>query len=401
MFRPFLISVAALLFCAGALAEGDFPTCIAQLQEKAKGRGVSEPSLAALGQARQLERVIQLDRSQPEFTQTFADYFNARVTRARTSEGRALLKKHRPLLDQLSKQYGIPPQYLISFWGMETNFGSYLGRMSTIDSLATLACDQRRSAFFTEELLFALGIAERHGLDFAKMQGSWAGAVGHTQFMPSAYHHYGIDGDGDGKVDLWNSVPDALASAANYLNKLGWERELRWGREVVLPDDFPYEESGLNNRKPLEEWQALGIRRTNGGDLGAADIEAALLIPSGAAGPKFLIYNNFDVIMRWNRSIFYALSVGHLADRINGAGDLSQAPPKTRGLSVAEVEAIQTELLNRGFDPGSVDGRLGPATSNAVRAFQLSIGQTADGFASVELLDLLGISLADSSPSGR
>lgn len=375
--------------------------CIGKLQEQAKERGVSDTSLAALGQARQLERVIQLDRSQPEFTQTFAAYFNARVTRARISEGRALLKKHRPLLEQLSRQYGIPPQYLLSFWGMETNYGSYLGRMSTIDSLATLACDQRRSGFFTEELFFALGLAERHELDFAGMQGSWAGAVGHTQFMPSAYDRYGIDGDGDGKVDLWNSIPDALASAANYLNKLGWERELRWGREVVLPDNFPYEEGGLNNRKSLAEWQALGVRRVRGGDLGAPDVEAALLIPSGAAGPKFLVYSNFDVIMRWNRSIFYALSVGHLADRINGAGDLSQAPPKTRGLSVAEVEAIQAELRNRGFDPGELDGRLGPATSNAVRAFQLSIGQVADGFASPDLLDLLGISVADSSTPGR
>lgn len=401
VIRKLATTIFVLFASVTAQAEVDFATCLADLQEQAKSRGMGERSLAALGQAKQLERVIKLDRSQPEFTQTFTDYFNARVTSSRISQGRKLLKTHRPLLEQLSREYGVPPQYLLSFWGMETNFGSYLGKMSTIDALATLACDQRRSAFFTEELFLALDVADQHQLEFSKMQGSWAGAVGHTQFMPSAYHRFGIDGDGDGKVDLWNSIPDALASAANYLSKLGWERELRWGREVTVPDDFPYEESGLGNRKSLQQWQALGVRRTNGQDLGTLDVEAALLVPSGAAGPKFLVYSNFDVIMRWNRSVFYALSVGHLADRINGAGDLVQALPKTRGLSVAEVEAIQTALQQRGFDPGKVDGQLGPATSKAVRAFQLSIGQTADGFASPDLLDLLGISLADSSTPGK
>lgn len=401
MIRRCAPMVLTLLMSVTAQAEVDFAACIGDLQQQAEKRGMDQHLLAALGQAKQLERVIQLDRSQPEFTQTFANYFDARVTKARISQGRSLLKTHRRLLDELSREYGVPPQYLLSFWGLETNFGSYLGKMSTIDSLATLACDQRRSEFFTEELFTALNLANQHDLDLGKMQGSWAGAVGHTQFMPSAYQRYGIDGDGDGKVDLWNSIPDALASAANYLSKLGWERELRWGREVSLPENFPYEEAGLNSRKSLREWQDLGVRRTNGQDLGTLDIEAALLVPSGAAGPKFLVYSNFDVIMRWNRSMFYAISVGHLADRINGAGDLAQKPPKTRGLSVAEVEAIQTELQNRGFDPGKVDGQLGPATSKAVRAYQLSIGQVADGFASPELLSLLDIKLADSSSAGK
>lgn len=401
MVRRFATTIAAILVATSAQAEVDFSACLANLQEQARAQGMADHLLAAIGQAKRVERIIQLDRSQPEFTQTFADYFNARVTSARISQGRSLLKTHRSLLEQLSRQYGVPPQYLLSFWGLETNFGSYLGKMSTIDSLATLACDRRRSAFFTEELFFALRLADQHGLELGRMQGSWAGAVGHTQFMPSAYHRYGIDGDGDGKVDLWNSIPDALASAANYLSKLGWERELRWGREVIVPDDFPYEETGLSNRKPLREWQELGVRRVNGQPLGEQDIEAALLVPSGAAGPKFLVYKNFDVIMRWNRSVFYALSVGHLADRINGAGDLAQKLPKTRGLSVAEVKAIQSELKERGFDPGAIDGQLGPATSKAVREFQLSIGQVADGFASPDLLGLLGISLADSSAAGK
>jgi membrane-bound lytic murein transglycosylase B len=397
--RPILrvVSCLALLLPAlfsahGANAEGqDFATCVSGLQQQARERGLKPHLVAALGEAQNLTRVVELDRSQPEFTQTFADYFNRRVNDYRISRGRELLRQHQALLQKLTREYGVPPQYLIAFWGLETNFGGYLGKISTLNSLATLACDPRRSGFFTTELFLVLELADQHKLDLGKMQGSWAGAVGHTQFMPSSYSRYGIDGDGDGRVDLWDSIPDALASAANYLKSLGWKEALRWGREVSLPGDFPYHESGIDNRKPLSEWSRLGVTRTNGNSLGNVDVKAALLVPSGADGPKFLIYDNFDVIMRWNRSQFYALSVGHLADRINGAGALSQSPPESRGLAVKEVEALQRELKNLGFDPGSVDGQLGPATSRAIRAYQHATGQVADGFADTDLLEQLGI----------
>ncbi|MGQ9425868.1 lytic murein transglycosylase [Gilvimarinus sp. F26214L] len=370
-----------------------FAQCIAGLQRQAQERGLGAPLIAALGRANNLQRVVELDRSQPEFTQTFADYFNRRVTDFRVERGRELLREYGGLLQDLTREYGVPSQYLLAFWGLETNFGNYLGKIPTLDSLATLACDPRRSSFFTTELFHALDLVEQHELELDNMQGSWAGAIGHTQFMPSAYRSYGVDGDGDGRVDLWNSIPDALTSAANFLKSLGWERALRWGREVQLPKDFPYHDTGLNNRKPLREWQELGVRRVNGDPVGHLDLEAALLVPSGADGPKFLVYDNFDVIMRWNRSQFYALSVGHLADRINGAGELNQKPPTSRGLAVSEVEGLQNVLKDRGFDPGEVDGQLGPATARAIRAYQHSAGKVADGFADQELLEALGVPL--------
>lgn len=386
----------ALLLANGTIAEGqDFAGCLSGLQDQARERGLKPHLVAALGEAKNLTRVVELDRSQPEFTQTFADYFNRRVNDFRISRGRELLRQHAQLLQKLTREYGVPPQYLVAFWGLETNFGGYLGKIPTLDSLATLACDPRRRSFFTNELFLALELADQHKLDLGQMQGSWAGAIGHTQFMPSSYSRYGIDGDGDGRVDLWGSIPDALASAANFLKSLGWKDALRWGREVSLPADFPYHESGISNRKPLAEWTRLGVTRTDGTSLGKVDIEAALLVPSGADGPKFLIYDNFDVIMRWNRSQFYALSVGHLADRINGAGALSQSPPDSRGLAVKEVEALQGELKKLGFDPGEIDGQLGPATSSAIRAYQHATGQVADGFADTDLLEELGIRQQD------
>lgn len=393
MIKRFWVSFGfgILLSATVSASEEGFATCISGLQEQARERGLGPHLIAALGEASQRERVVELDRDQPEFVQTFADYFNRRVTDYRVSKGRDLLKEHQALLGKLTREYGIPAQYLLAFWGLETNFGGYLGKVPTLDSLTTLACDPRRSTFFTAQLFDALDLVDQHQLDLKQMQGSWAGAIGHTQFMPTAYRHYGVDGDGDGRVDLWGSIPDALTSAANYLKSLGWETELRWGREVSLPEDFSYRESGIDNRKALHEWQSLGVRRVNGASLGDAEVEAALLVPSGADGPKFLIYKNFDVIMRWNRSQFYALSVGHLSDRINGAGKLRQPPPTSRGLVSAEVEALQVGLRDLGFDPGEVDGQLGPATSHAIREYQHSTQRVADGFADYDLLEALGI----------
>lgn len=393
MLKQFSVSLGLCLLLAATANARDYPTCIADLQGQARERALGPHLIAALGQANQLERVVELDRSQPEFVQTFADYFNRRVTDYRVSKGRELLEEHQALLQRLTREYGVPAQYLVAFWGLETNFGSYLGKIPTLDSLTTLACDQRRSSFFTTQLFDALELVDQYQLDLEQMQGSWAGAIGHTQFMPSVYRRYGVDGDGDGKVDLWGSIPDALSSAANYLKGVGWETELRWGREVSLPGDFSYRETGIDNRKPLREWQRLGVRRVDGASLADVDLDAALLVPSGAGGPKFLVYKNFDVIMRWNRSQFYALSVGHLADRISGAGALEQQPPTSRGLASAEVEALQSRLKDLGFDPGEIDGQLGPATRRAIREYQHDAGRVADGFADQELLMGLGSGL--------
>ncbi|MFB2732785.1 lytic murein transglycosylase [Shewanella mangrovisoli] len=371
-----------------------FPTCVANLQERARTEGLSEATIQdTVASLQFVPKVIELDQAQPEFSQTFNNYFTKRATDWRVNEGRRLLKKHRALLDKLAQEYGVPPQYILSFWGLETNYGSYKGKMSVLDSLATLACEPRRSGYFTTELMQALKLKEKYGFDKSTMVGSWAGAMGHTQFMPSAYAKYAIDGDGDGKADLWNSTEDALTSAANFLQHLGWQRNERWGREVVLPRNFSYENLGAKQAQPLSQWAAQSVVQSNGLPLSAIDMKAALYLPSGHTGPAFLGYENFNVIMRWNRSEFYAITVGHLADRINGGEPLKVAPPEQPRLSREQIKQLQTKLNESGFDVGKPDGVLGRNSSAGIQAFQRSKNMIADGFPSPEVFSALGISL--------
>ena len=371
-----------------------FPTCVANLQERARTEGLSEATIQdTVASLQFVPKVIELDQAQPEFSQTFNNYFTKRATDWRVNEGRRLLKKHRALLDKLAQEYGVPPQYILSFWGLETNYGSYKGKMSVLDSLATLACEPRRSGYFTTELMQALKLKEKYGFDKSTMVGSWAGAMGHTQFMPSAYAKYAIDGDGDGKADLWNSTEDALTSAANFLQHLGWQRNERWGREVILPRNFSYENLGAKQAQLLSQWAAQSVVQSNGLPLPAIDMKAALYLPSGHTGPAFLGYENFNVIMRWNRSEFYAITVGHLADRINGGEPLKVAPPEQPRLSREQIKQLQTKLNESGFDVGKPDGVLGRNSSAGIQAFQRSKNMIADGFPSPEVFSALGISL--------
>jgi membrane-bound lytic murein transglycosylase B len=375
-----------------------FEQCVVNLQQQAKSEGVSEPIITAtLSTVTRNEKVIEYDRRQPEFSESFSSYFNKRVNQWRVDKGRKMLVEHKKLLLNLQQTYGVPPQYLISFWGLETNFGSYKGKMSIIRSLVTLACDPRRSEFFTTELMLALKLAQREGLDPKTMLGSWAGAMGHTQFMPSAYTQYAIDGDGDRKVDLWNSIPDALTSAANFLQNLGWKRGFRWGREVSLAKDFGYQNSGMDNAKPMKSWHKFGVTKTNGKAIAKADIEAALLVPAGHKGPAFLVYDNFSVIMRWNRSQFYAIAVGRLAERISGAKALHRPPVNTPNLTLAQLMSLQQKLTSLGFDVGKPDGIMGPATRKGIRDFQFAHKMIADGFPNSTVFSALGISL-DNKP---
>ncbi|MEH6583733.1 MAG: lytic murein transglycosylase [Halioglobus sp.] len=381
------------LYCSSVAANPvEFSECLVDMQQQAAAEGISRDTIDTVIPTLEYQaRVIELDRSQPEFTQSFSDYFGKRVSQTRIEQGRALYKEFAVFLAELSREYGVPGQYLVAFWGLETNFGSYLGGMPTLDSLATLACDPRRSEFFTAEFLLALTLMEREALSAEDMKGSWAGAVGHTQFMPSNYLRYAIDGDGNGKIDLWNSRRDALASAANFLNQLGWNREQRWGREVQLPDDYDFSLAG--QQRPLMEWKTQGLQKPGGSALPVvAGMEAQLVVPAGHTGPAFLVYDNFEVIMRWNRSTSYALSVGHLADRIAGAGPLNQALPSDQPrLHRSEVIQLQEVLLARGFDVGEIDGLLGPASRAALRAFQLDAGLIGDGFPDRITLAKLGV----------
>jgi len=377
--------VSAQLSLAAADDEGpavpDFGQCVAGLQVRARAEGISAPVVDnVLGRVEKVERVIEYDRNQPEFTRTFADYYDRRVTEERVEQGRRLLAEHRGLLEDVQRRYGIPAHYLLSFWGLETNFGAYFGKIPTPDALATLACDPRRSSFFGDELMAALQIIDAGDITADRMLGSWAGAMGHMQFLPSVFLRYAIDGDGDGRRDLWGSVADAMYSAGNFLHGLGWQPGLRWGREAALPDDFDYALAGRSRSKPLSEWAAIGVTNAYGGALPPLDLSASVLVPSGHEGPAFLVYDNFDTIMRWNRSEYYAIAVGRLADRIAGGAPLTRpADTGTEPVTRDAVRQLQEDLAALGYDAGEADGIFGPATSRALSEFQKNRSLIADG----------------------
>ncbi|MES2675778.1 MAG: lytic murein transglycosylase [Pseudomonadota bacterium] len=377
------------------ITQAEFSTCINALSENAKAAGISNTTITStLAKANFNSRVIELDRRQPEFSTTFADYFNGRVTDQRVAQAQALMEKHQILLDKVVQQYGVPAHYLLAFWGLETNYGSFFGKFSTVDSLATLACDARRSSFFTGELISALRILDEGTVTSDKMVGSWSGAMGNFQFMPSAFLQHAVDYDGDNKRDLWNSTADATASAAKFLQSLGWQTKNPWGYEVKLPVDFPFVEAGLKNIKLLSEWRKLGVTRADNMLLPTTDLNASLLVPSGYNGPAFLVFDNFNVIMQWNRSEFYALAVGNLADRIAGAGKLVQPPPlDAPRLHRDQVIKLQEQLNQLGFNVGMPDGIFGPGTRRAISEFQHKIGMVADGFPDKKMLGLLGVNL--------
>lgn len=377
------------------LTDAEFSACLTRFTAQAKKAGISDPIInESLGKASLSKRVLELDRQQPEFTTTFADYFNRRVTDHRVAQGRGLWQQHRALLDSVEQKYGVPAPYLLAFWGLETNFGSYFGNMKVVDSLATLACDTRRSEFFTIELMNALRVLDEGDIAPNKMLGSWAGAMGNFQFMPSSYLKNAVDFDGDHKRDLWNSKADSMASAAKFLQSLGWKQNERWGREVKLPHNFPFLEAGLKNNKPISEWRKLGITNADNSPLAQADMNASLLVPSGHQGPAFLVYDNFNVIMRWNRSEFYAIAVGQLADEIAGGEKLLQPPPTDAPrLHRQQVMQLQEALNQKGIDAGKPDGIFGPGTRRALSEFQHQQGMIADGFADKKVLRLLGINV--------
>lgn len=384
--------LAAASLPTGAAAQSEFVECIGRLERLAVERGVqAQTAERVLARVEPLERVIAADRNQPEFVDTFASYLGRRVTAERVATGRALYSEHRELLGRLTREHGVPGHYLLAFWAMETNYGRFLGNVPVFDALATLACDQRRSDYFAGELVNALRIADRGDVDDRAMRGSWAGAMGHTQFMPSAYLEHAADGDGDGKVDLWGSVSDALTSGARYLKALGWQTGERWGREVSLPETFDYYLTGAEHRRPLSAWRALGVTDVRGELVPDLDLEAELRLPAGHRGPAFLSYANFEAIMGWNRSEFFALTIGHLADRIAGGAPLAVQPDDSEQLTRVKLEAVQRALNERGYESGAVDGQLGPATRRAIRDFQRARGLPADGFPDPALLIALEV----------
>ncbi|MFK7915483.1 MAG: lytic murein transglycosylase [Pseudomonadales bacterium] len=365
-----------------AADQTDFSACLKRLESEAIASGIpADTTRRVLTGLRPIERVLQSDRSQPEFVKTFTEYFTARVNERRVEEGRRLLKEHGALLEKIKDRSGVPPQYLVALWGLETNFGSYFGKLDIPAALATLACDSRRAAFFQAELFAVLNVIATGDMQREQLVGSWAGAIGHMQFMPTTFLEYAVDGDGDGKRNLMSQA-DALTSGANYLQSLGWASGFRWGREVLLPKNFDYSTTGSDQWRPLADWQQLGVLDAFGNPLADAPIEAAVLLPAGHEGPAFLVYDNYKIVLDWNRSHFYALSVGRLADRIAGAAPLQRPPPAadTIRLKRERILWLQEHLNSMGYGAGKPDGILGSGTSAAVRKAQLQFGLRADGY---------------------
>ncbi len=389
--HPLFTAVLLLLlpFSLSALGKPvETSQCFDLIRTQAVAAGVRAGTIdRVLGHAKIEEQIIALDRKQPEFSTTFADYLGKRVNDKRITTGRDLLQSQAPLLQRLTREYGVPGRYLVAFWGLETNYGGFMGTKNAVSALATLACDPRRARFFMSELVTTMQLVERFDLNPAKMESSWAGAMGQTQFMPSTFARYAVDGDGDGNIDLWGSTADALASGANYLRALGWEKARRWGREVLLPAGFDWTLTGRHIKKSLAHWRSLNVRTAAGQLLpDREDMQASVIVPAGHKGPAFIVYENFHVIMGWNRSEYYALSVGLLADRLAGGGDLRRPAPSGKGLRRADIKRIQQGLNSLGFESGTPDGIVGSATRKAVRAYQQQQGLIADGFPDAEVL---------------
>jgi membrane-bound lytic murein transglycosylase B len=307
----------ALLAALGPARADRFADWLNGVRADARAEGIRPQTVdAALAGVAPLPKVIELDRKQPEVTLSFGEYLDRVLPPARIDRARDKLMQRRPLLDQVAERYGVPPRYIVALWGIESDFGQQTGGFSVIAALATLAYDGRRSAYFRRELIDALRILDRGDITPAAMRGSWAGAMGQSQFMPSAFLRYAVDYDGDGRRDIWSDGPDLFASIANYLARSGWHAGEDWGRAVILPPGFNAGAANPDVVRPAAEWAALGVRRADGGALAPSDPAGALLLPGGADGPAFLVFENFRVLLRWNRSNYFATAVGLLADRI-------------------------------------------------------------------------------------
>lgn len=372
-----------------ALTEQRFAEWVAGFRASARAAGINDATLdAALGKARLYHRAVAADRAQPEFTRALWDYLDTAISARRVSTGQQKLAELQAEVEATAARYGVPGPVLMAVWGIESNFGSNYGDVPVFDALATLGFEGRREAWARTELMAALQIVQRGDIDAARMVGSWAGAMGQTQFMPSSYNAYAVDADGDGRRDIWGSMPDVLASTANFLARSGWRAEEPWGAEVQLPAGFDPARADASVRQTSAQWGEEGLRTVDGSPLPAM-ADAMVLQPAGARGPAFLVGRNYRAILRYNNSMSYALTVGLLSQRIaSGPGVQAAWPRDLRALTRGEMIALQTALNQKGFDSGTPDGQMGPATRGALRAFQRSAGLPADGFPTETLLRL-------------
>jgi len=400
----FAIAAATLTACTGtvptqkkaepqmrAVANAGYDTWVAGFRARASASGISQSTLSvAFRNAGYLPGVIERDRNQTEFTRTLEDYLAIAASDDRVSTGKTMLHKHASVLSQIEAQYGVEPNVVTAIWGLESRYGARRGNVPVISALSTLAYDGRRGAFFESQLMAALKILQNGDVSAANMTGSWAGAMGHTQFIPTSYQAYAVDFRGDGRRDIWSDDPtDALASTAAYLKRSGWTRGQPWGVEVKLPDRFNTGQTGRGTKRSPSDWAAQGVRDMNGRvvpDHGAASI----LIPAGAAGPAFMVFRNFTVISRYNNSTLYVIGIGHLSDRLVGGPPIRGSfPPDAQGMTIGDRRELQQRLTDAGFDTDGADGVIGSNTRAAISGYQRKHGLAVTGEPSLELLQHL------------
>lgn len=399
--RKVLLLLASLA-ASPVHAQSDFDNWLDAFRRDAKAQGISPATLdAALSGLAPDQRVIELDHRQPEFLQTFTDYLGRRITADRVARGQALLDENKALLDDVEQKYGIPRTVLVAFWGLETHYGTVMGSLNVPSSLATLAWDDRRSEFFRRQLLDALRIIDAGHVSAADMTGSWAGAMGNMQFMPSTFRAYAVDGDGDGRIDVWHSLPDAMYSAANYLTRAGWHVNEPVAIEVRLPENFDWRQARVSHRLPVAEWAALGVKAADAATLPEIVGRAAIVLPQGWQGPAFMVFDNFDVVMKWNRSVNYGLAVAQLSHQLAGGHAVSGGEGEAGALSVEQLKAMQQALNEMGFDAGTPDGLPGPRTQTAIRLYQALHQLPADGYPAPSVLAHIEQSHAVAAAAGK
>ena len=376
---------------ASRATEAGFQRWIRNFQPRARAAGISDVTFQrAFRGVTFNDEVIERDRNQSEFTKPIWDYLDSAASDKRIKNGKAALRQHRRVLTQIERTYGVDKEVVAAVWGLESAYGEYRGDHNMIEALATLAYDGRRGRFFEKQLIAALKILQSGDTTAAKMKGSWAGAMGHTQFIPTSYQAFAVDFTGDGRRDIWSDNPaDALASTAAYLKKHGWVSGQPWGVEVTLPRGFNYSLASKKITKSPAEWARLGVKDTQGRAVRNYG-QASILLPAGHKGAAFMIFKNFKVISRYNFATSYVVGVGHLSDRLKGAGPIAADWPRNdRVLNRAERKEMQALLTKAGFSTGGVDGMVGPMTQRAIRAYQAARGDVPDGFASLSLLKKL------------
>jgi glucose-6-phosphate 1-epimerase len=385
---PLLLALSTLPVAA---AEPTLEACLASLRPQALAQGIAGDTwdTHTAGLARDPGVLESLDY-QPEFRTPIWDYLAGLVDDQRVADGQAMLAEHAALLARVQASHGVDPATVVAVWGVESDYGRTFGKKPLLGSLATLSCEGRRQGFFKGELFAALKLIQAGDLAAEGLVGSWAGAFGHTQFMPSTYARIAVDGDGDGRRDLVGSIPDALASTANYLRRSGWQPGHPWGHEVRLPEGFDASVNGRQARRPLSHWLGRGVVRADGQTLAASDAPTALLLPAGREGPAFLVFKNYDAIYSYNAAESYALAIALLADRLRGgAGLQARWPTDDPGLSRAERRELQTLLVARGHDIGEVDGMIGAKSRAALAIEQTRLGREPDGRAGQAILSAL------------